>query len=135
MGPNCAILAIKAKFKQQHRVSAKIKSPAIMALLNKLITYITSVILLLSPGNTFIEGVVGQPRSFFPSQLEIQTDKTISQLIYRGLFKYDIYGELIPDLAEGWEVSEDGLVYTVTLKGNQHWIDGTEVTSNDLIYT
>src|SRR3989344_7003093 len=106
-----------------------------MAFLTKIIVYITSIILLVSPGNTFTEGVVGQPRSFFPSQLETQADKTISKLIYRGLFKYDIYGELVPDLAEGWEVSEDGLVYTVTLKVNQKWHDASPITSDDIIYT
>lgn len=84
---------------------------------------------------SFTEGVVGQPESFLPHQAVNQRDKTISNLIYRGLFKYDIYGSLEPDLAEKWEVSEDGLVYTITLKDNQLWSDGSKITSDDIIYT
>lgn len=83
----------------------------------------------------YVEGVVGQPRSFLPSQTETRTDKTISRLIYRGLFKYDIYGTLVPDLAETWSISDDGLVYTVKLKDNQYWSNGDQITSDDVIYT
>ncbi len=78
---------------------------------------------------------MGQPRSFFPHQATTRTDKTVSRLIYRGLFKYDIYGSLVPDLAETWSISEDGLIYTVKLKDNQFWSNGNKITANDLIYT
>jgi len=71
-------------------------------------------------GGNYTEGVVGQPRSFFPNELTAQHDKTISHMIYRGLFKYDIYGALVPDLAESWTVSNGGLVYTIKLKANQN---------------
>src|SRR3989344_269927 len=106
-----------------------------MVLLSRFIIYISAFFLSLSPGIRFREGVVGQPTSFFPHQSTTQTDRTISNLIYRGLFKYDIYGTLVPDLAESWEISEDGLVYTITLKDNQYWIDGSKIISDDLIYT
>ena len=101
----------------------------------KLLTFITSVFLAIVPVTTYTEGVAGQPNSFLSHQTQTQTDRTISNLIYRGLFKYDIYGTLTPDLVEDWEVSEDGLVYTITLKDNQYWSDGTKITSDDLIYT
>lgn len=84
---------------------------------------------------THIEGIVGQPTSFLPGQATTQHEKTVSKLIYRGLFKYDIYGILKPDLAEQYEVSEDELTYTVTLKKDQKWSNGEEITSDDLIYT
>lgn len=89
----------------------------------------------LLPSKQYVEGVTGQPRSFFPNQIETQNDKTISDLIYRGLFRYDIYGELKPDLAESWSVSDGGLVYTVTMKKDQKWSDGSYITADDLIYT
>lgn len=106
-----------------------------MAILQKLIIYISSFLLTMTPGVTFREGVVGQPTSFFPHETANQSERTISNLIYRGLFKYDIYGTLVPDLAESWEISEDGLVYTITLKENQYWDDGSKINSDDLIYT
>ncbi|MFA6946670.1 MAG: ABC transporter substrate-binding protein, partial [Pedobacter sp.] len=88
-----------------------------------------------APANKYVEGVVGQPASFLPSQAQTQNDKTISSLIYRGLFKYDIYGALVPDLAETWDISEDGLVYTIKIKDNQKWTDGRKINADDLIYT
>lgn len=93
------------------------------------------MILAMAPAITYTEGVAGQPVSFLPSHSLSQNDRTVSGLIYRSVFKYDIYGSLVPDLADQWSISEDGLVYTVTLKDNQFWTDGKQITSDDLIYT
>ncbi len=106
-----------------------------MIILKKLLFYFSSVLLTLLPANTYTEGLTGQPQSFLPSQAISQDDKAISSLIYRGLFDYDIYGNLIPDLAESWAISNDGLVYTIKLKANQKWSDGTTINADDLIYT
>ncbi|EKE00172.1 MAG: hypothetical protein ACD_22C00082G0015 [uncultured bacterium] len=106
-----------------------------MNIFNQLALLISSAYLALIPTTKYVEGVVGQPRSFLPSQTQTQADKTISTLIFRGLFKYDIYGVLIPDLAETWTISEDGLSYTIKIKDNQHWSDGSKITSDDLIYS
>jgi peptide/nickel transport system substrate-binding protein len=106
-----------------------------MELVTKLIFYISSFFLSITPANTYVEGVVGQPRSFLPSQTITQTDKTVSGLIYRGLFRYNIYGTLTPDLADTWEVSDDGLIYTIKIKPDQYWINGQKITADDLIYT
>jgi len=106
-----------------------------MRIFQQFILYITAFLYSIIPVPTYTEGVVGQPRSFLPSQTITQTDKTISKLIFRGLFRYDIYGVLVPDLADNWEVSEGGLVYTIKLKDNQFWSNGTKITADDLIYT
>ncbi|MBU0650005.1 hypothetical protein KJ605_00995, partial [Patescibacteria group bacterium] len=84
---------------------------------------------------TFTEGVVGQPSSFLPIRAVTDTDKTISRLLYRGLFKYDNFGTLVPDLAETWAISDEGLVYTITIRANQYWSDGSRIDANDLLYT
>src|SRR3989338_10085434 len=93
-------------------------------LLKPIILYFIYFLQSLTPSNQFVEGVVGQPRSFFPNQTITENDKTISKLIYRGLFKYDNYGVLVLDLAENWSVSNDGLVYRMKIKSNQFWSDG-----------
>ena len=38
-------------------------------------------------------------------------------------------------LAESWEISEDGLVYTFTLRQDMTWSDGTPITSADIMYS
>lgn len=106
-----------------------------MNILQKILVYTYSFILALLPTQKYVEGVTGQPQSFLPSQVKNQTERTISSLIYRGLFKYDIYGTTVPDLAETWTVSPDGLTYTIKLKDNQRWTNGKKITADDLIYT
>jgi peptide/nickel transport system substrate-binding protein len=66
---------------------------------------------------------------------ENQIEKTISKLLFRGLFKYNIYGELEKDLVEEYTISDDGLEYVFTLKDNQFWSNGEKITSDDLLYS
>ncbi len=106
-----------------------------MAFITTIFFQILTFFATLIPGISYVEGVVGQPQTFLPNQVTQQTDKTISSLIYRGLFKYDIYGTIVPDLADTWQESENGLVYTIKLKDNQYWTNGKKITSDDLIYT
>lgn len=41
----------------------------------------------------------------------------------------------VPDLAESWEISPDGLTYTFHLAENVTWHDGTPFTANDVSFT
>lgn len=106
-----------------------------MNIIRGVFLYIYSLILATIPTPGYVEGVVGQPQSFLPTQAQNTIEKTVSSLIYRGIFKYDIYGATIPDLADTWSVSEDGLIYTIKIKDNQYWSNGRKITSDDLIYT
>lgn len=40
-----------------------------------------------------------------------------------------------PDIATSWEISEDGLTYTYTLRDDALWHDGEPVTAEDVKYT
>ncbi|MCB0191411.1 MAG: peptide ABC transporter substrate-binding protein [Anaerolineae bacterium] len=51
--------------------------------------------------------------------------------IYSGLMAYDNELNLIPDVAESYEISEDGLVYTFTLRDNAVFQDGKSITAPD----
>lgn len=104
-------------------------------LLTTLFLNISAFIMAVTPTPTYTEGIVGRPQSFFSAHAKTPHEKTVSTLIFRGLFKYDIYGEIVPDLAETWTISEDGLVYTIKLKPNQLWTNGQPITADDLIYT
>ena len=106
-----------------------------MLFIKGLLLHLYLLVLAVIPTDRYVEGVVGQPATFFPHQAKTSTDRTISGLIYRGLFKYDIYGSIIPDLAQTWMVSPDGLVYTIKIKDNQYWSNGKKINADDLIYT
>lgn len=100
-----------------------------------IILYISTLLYSYFPQSAYVEGVLEQPKSFFPSKALSQHEKSVTDLAYRGLFKYDIYGELIPDLADTWEIEEDGLVYTIKIKDNNYWSNGKKISADDLIYT
>lgn len=87
-------------------------------------------------GGEYTEGVMGQP--IYVNPLLSQTseaDSDLVQVIYSGLFKYDNEGEIVPDLAESFELSEDKRVYTVHLKEGVFWHDGQPFTADDAYYT
>lgn len=56
-------------------------------------------------------------------------------LLFSGLFKLDRDGQVVPDLAEKWHISQDYLTYTITLRADATFGDGKTVTANDVAYT
>ncbi len=86
-------------------------------------------------GGSLTEGIIGSPRFINPIIASSDIDKDLTSLIYSGLLKMDSDGKLIPDLAENYIISNDELVYTVTLKDNAYFHDGTKVTVDDIVFT
>ncbi|MCR4676149.1 MAG: peptide ABC transporter substrate-binding protein [Sphaerochaetaceae bacterium] len=54
---------------------------------------------------------------------------------FAGLYTYNAEGVTAPALAEGYTVAADGVTYTVTLKKNLKWSDGSALTANDFVYS
>jgi len=87
-------------------------------------------------GGSFVEGIVGEPRYINPLLSRTNdADRDIVSLIYSGLMKYNEEGKIVPDLIKSYEVSSDGLNYTIYLKENARWHDGAKVTADDVIFT
>ena len=59
----------------------------------------------------------------------------LAALSFSGLYTYDSTGSLVPALAESYEMSEDGLTYTFTLKDDLKWSDGSKLDANDFVYS
>ena len=51
-----------------------------------------------------------------------------------GLLTYDENGQLVPGVAESYDVSEDGMTYTFHLRQSK-WSDGTDLTAKDFVYS
>ena len=51
-----------------------------------------------------------------------------------GLAMLDSDGQAVPDLAESWDISDDGLTYTFHIREGVKWSNGTPVTANDFVY-
>ena len=88
-----------------------------------------------SYGGELREGIVGTPRFINPVLANTEQDKGLTMLVYAGLTKKDQSGQIILDMAESIEKSEDMLHYTVTLKDTAKFHNGTKVTTDDIIYT
>ncbi len=87
-------------------------------------------------GGEYSEGVVGQPMYINPVLSSgNEADGALVKLIYSGLLKYDAKGEIVPDLAESYELSSDMLTYTVHLKKDVKWHDGEPFSADDVIFT
>ena len=56
-------------------------------------------------------------------------------LIYDTLLSYDEDSNLIPWLAEAWDISADGLTLTFTIREGAVWHDGTALTPDDVKFT
>jgi len=57
------------------------------------------------------------------------------QTFSRLCFDSPIDGSQRPDLADSWEISDDGLVYTFHLNPNARFHDGEPVTAEDVVYS
>lgn len=87
-------------------------------------------------GGTYTEGVVGEPK--FINPLYDQTtdaDHDITKLVFSGLMKVNENYEIVPDLAESYEISQDKKTYTFHLRKNVKWHDGEQFTADDVAFT
>lgn len=81
-------------------------------------------------------GIVGSPRIIHPLYQSLSSiDTALAPLFYRSLLTFNQESQPIPDLAESWEISEDGLVYTIYLKTDQLWEDDQPITASDVVFT
>lgn len=86
-------------------------------------------------GGKLIEGAVGTPRYANPIFAASDIDRDLTKLVFSGLVKYGKNGELVPDLAERFEISADQKTYVFYLRQNVKWHDGENLTADDVIFT
>ena len=68
---------------------------------------------------------------------QVATDGTSFEVIANytdGLTQMDADGAAVPAIAESWDVSEDGTVYTFHLRQDANWSNGEPVTANDFVF-
>lgn len=82
-------------------------------------------------GGTIVYAHQQEPQCLFGGWIE---QAYISYQFLDNLFSLDEDGEVVPWLAEGWEVSDDGLTYTLTLQEGVEFTDGTPVDAEAVAY-
>lgn len=80
------------------------------------------------PGSQIVIGLQAEPATLDTAQLtDYNSSRTASQM-YEGLVRFkDASTEVEPGLAESWDISSDGLVYTFHMRPGVTFHDGTPV--------
>src|SRR6476469_7627365 len=86
-------------------------------------------------GGIYSEGIYGDFTNANPLYATSEVDTTVSRLVFSGLLTYNNSNKLVGDLANSWESDETGTLYTVTLRPNLTWHDGSPLTADDVVFT
>ncbi len=89
----------------------------------------------LSDNQTFTYRVLDEFPSIDPNLVEDVEGSHVARNLFEGLMNQDAEGNVVPGVATGFTVSDDGLVYTFTLRPEAKWSDGQAVTANDFVYS
>jgi oligopeptide transport system substrate-binding protein len=77
-----------------------------------------------------------EPADLDPQSMSVLMDSQIAYTLFEGLTKLDPKtSEPVPALAENWDVSPDGRVYTFHLRPDGRWSNGDPVTATDFAYS
>ena len=77
-----------------------------------------------------------EPESLDPAIITGQPEMRVSSAIFEGLTRLDPKTSApIPGLAESWEISPDGRIYTFHLRTNLVWSTGEPITADDVVYS
>jgi ABC-type oligopeptide transport system substrate-binding subunit len=79
-------------------------------------------------------GLAGNPDTLDPHRGTSTQGHRIQVDLFEGLLRYDEEGRLSPGVAQDWNVSEDGLLYTFNLRRDARWSNGDPVTAGDFEY-
>ncbi|MSU51817.1 MAG: peptide ABC transporter substrate-binding protein [Opitutaceae bacterium] len=85
---------------------------------------------------TLLLGNSAEPRDLDPHIVTAYTDMNILVALFEGLTVLDeSTSRPLPGVADHWDVSPDGLVYTFHLRPDARWSNGEPVTAHDFAYS
>jgi oligopeptide transport system substrate-binding protein len=77
-----------------------------------------------------------EPESLDPAIVTGQPDLRVVSALFEGLTRNDPQtGDPVPGLAERWDVSSNGCVYTFFLRSNAVWSTGAPITAHDFRFS
>jgi len=87
-------------------------------------------------GGEYTEGAVGSIKYINPLYSVVSdVDSDITNLIYSSLFKRGGEAQLVNDLAEDYQISQDGKSYIIKIRSDVQWHNGSRLTVDDVIFT
>ncbi|MBR4711445.1 MAG: peptide ABC transporter substrate-binding protein [Clostridia bacterium] len=87
-------------------------------------------------GKTIVTAIADDPEEMDPTRNSYSRSSRVLQNLFVGLYKLDADGvTYVPAMAESYDLSEDGLVYTFHLKEGLKWSDGSPLTAYDFAFS
>ena len=88
-----------------------------------------------SYGGSVVVGITQDLDSLDPHKAVAAGTKEVLFNVFEGLVKPDEAGNLVPAVASGYKMSEDGKIYTFTLRDGIRFHNGAPVTVDDIVYS
>ena len=73
-----------------------------------------------------------------PQRMSWMHDLRTARLLFEGLVKNDVLSDnfdIVPGVAESWELSENARTYTFHLRHDAKWTNGADVTAQDFVFS
>jgi peptide/nickel transport system substrate-binding protein len=87
-------------------------------------------------GGVWVEGTSADGTILNPILSSDSTSSDIHSKFFLSLITVDAFtGEVVGQLAEDWDVSDDGLIWTFNLRDDIFWSDGEPLDGNDFKFT
>ena len=86
--------------------------------------------------NNLVSASLSDPKTFNPMIANESSSTAAFGGVFEGLTTSDgVTLEVIPSLAESWDISDDGLVYTFHLRKDVKFSDGVPMTADDVLFS
>ncbi len=87
------------------------------------------------PPDTIRLRLSGSPTTLDPAFIVDVSGGRIAAKLFNGLVKLNDRGEIVPDIAEEWQVSDDGRTYTFRIRSGVRFSNGREVNGKDVEFS
>lgn len=85
--------------------------------------------------SVYAEAVLGPIDTLNPIFASSSAEQSAGYLMFSRIAQYDIKGKLNFDLATKISINDSKTVYTVTIRPDARWHDGTKLTAEDIVFT
>ena len=77
----------------------------------------------------------GDPQTLDPHTSQGVPESNIGRDLFEGLVNEAPNGDLVPGVAESWDIADDGKTYTFRLREDARWSNGDPVTAHDFVFS
>lgn len=84
---------------------------------------------------TYAEAVLGPINTLNPIFASSSAEQSVRRLMFSSLLKYDTTGHLGYDIVKSLKIDDSKTKYTVVIRPDVKWHDGTALSANDVIFT